>query len=1131
MTPANAYHAVAQELYVSYFGRPADPNGLLALSAALAAAGAPAHSAGLNAAYRLNAQVRALLDSFGSSEESSVLYGTSAPGFDTVRFVSQIYNNLFGRTPDPGGLAFWTKAIDSGSLTQAGAAHAILTGALAANSADAALINKKVAFATMFTDAMDTPFEVYVYQGNMAAQFGRDLLARVTASSDPSTFPASVEATLAQLSTAPRLTAAADQLASAAGVTLFLADLDGKNGTLQTGDNLSGGDAIDTLRAVLGATAKDQVPMPATRNIENILVHAAGTIEPPGQTVLDATLMSGVTRWENDHSRGDLIIKNVGIQSGQLPEDVTIAMVGSAAGNADFAVYFSPSALRASNPSTSSPTIRLQLMDTRASDAGGAPLKDSPYDGVRFLLNKVPVQVRSAAIDQAQTYDELLGAIRAQLAATPGLERLVASLGDPFQAYDTRSGHVLAGREILITNTGPGSIGVAPGAGWLQAGSDEGAGSAPGPSSGATPLITGTIVLDNVGRGGIGGDLLVGGKPLGGAVSFDPGIHPRSGFEAFNITVERTSVLQTIKSTDNTLQVVNLSNGAAKGDVILRGIADVNVPDTPLDGTANYGRQYSGPYGFHDVRQVDAAAMSGKVDFSVLITFDSANKYIAAPGTRSGAPTETVDFDYAGGSNNDSLLVDIDYGAASSRGIRLAGQEDFRFHISGGAGDDLLQVHVVPGPQAGKPWTIDQDLNNNVTLSGGDGNDTIRKPGAGDAVLDGGAGNDTLYAENTGGQRVQLPGWPSSSFEAVDVNAHWVFNTADQSTGLAAARTIERLVSDAADSYQLTGARVAVNFRGIDSKVTVGTTLLTPASSDKEINEAIKHAINDDAVLGKLLLAQDGPGSSLIVRALVDGAMDTGHLRVTLQASDVADRAGIAAALAAFDAKGDYRSALAVNRDTVGLDLETMELVTGGASHAASDNLITPGAGDDVVVLGTAEGSDTAQSSNDTLLFGRQFGSDTIVGFGVNGPGIDHLDFSALGGVILSDSPMLDKSITIAAASAANDTEAKIGALFSADNALAQTHVFARVDASGNAAAMYSIVDAPGAGNAVATLEGSIDLVQVAWLDGLAGANFVNAASAGYSQAEGASSAAATPLQLVGVAPAGDMAGSVNSGA
>lgn len=916
MASASAYDKVTQELYVSYFGRPADPDGFASMNAALAAAGVPADTAGLDAAYRTNAALRSLVDSFSSSAESGALYGLAAPGFDTARFVSQIYNNLFSRAPDAGGLAFWVDAIENGSLSQAAAAHSMLTGALTANNADAALIIKKTAVATLFTSSMDTPQEVLVYRGDMPAQFGRDLLAQVSTTSDPAAFQTTVDSMLAQLGTATRLTVGDDKLEGSPAANLFLAEPDGNRNTVQTGDSVAGGDGVDSLRVVLRANELNEYLKPAVSSVEHVRVNSAATTLASGAASLDAINMSGVTRWENDHSRGDLQINNITTRSGQLPEEVTIAMVGSAAGDADFTATFDHNAMNAGIPATGSATLRLQLLDTSAAAAGDTPLKENPYDGFRFLLNKGAVQVRSAAIDQAQTYDALLSAIRAEMAVTPALEKLVATLGEPFKVYDTATGQMVGGREIVITNTGPGTLGIAPGAGWLQPGAGLEGTRVSGPSSGTVALITSAIELDNVGRGGTGGDLVVGGTPYGAT-------RIRTGFEAFDIKVERSSSLQTIDTTDNLLQTVTLANGASKGDLSVRGTAG--------------GSPLSDAYGFHDVRQIDASAMSGKVDLTAVITAASVGRYLSRPGTQTGSATGTVDFHYEGGSNNDSLSIDIAHGAAGSRGVRLVGQEDFRFDISGGAGDDLLQVRVLAAPSYDAAWVIDQDRNHNITISGGAGNDTIRKLGAGDAVISGGAGDDTI------------------------------------------------------------------------------------------------------------------------------------------------------------------------------------DLSDAGAVQAASDNLISGAAGNDTIVLGVVEGATPAQSSNDTMILGRDFGNDKILNFDVKGAGIDHLDVTALGGLTLTTSLIMDKSITIAAATSANDTMPKIAALFNADNAVAQTHVYAVLNSIGTNLAIYSVADAAGAGNAVVTREGTLDLGSQGAATGLVAANFVDAALAGYSQAEGASSA--VTATLVGEAP------------
>ncbi|MDQ1833615.1 hypothetical protein [Massilia scottii] len=1131
MATASAYTKVAQELYISYFGRPADSAGLQSMTAALAAAGAPTTTSDLDAAYSSNPSVRALLDSFGKSAESTVLYGSAAAGFVTAHFVTEVFHYLFGRAPAESGLAFWTNAIDTGSLTLAAAAHSILTGAIVANGADAALIAKKVAVATNFTNALDTAAEVGAYHGAVAAQIGRDVLAGVSATTDPGAYQAGVVGTLAQMSKAITLTTGADSVAGVSGPNLFVANIAGNSNTLQSGDRITAGDGVDTLRANVGVFQASALT-PETQGVENIVVRADGSISTTAPIEINGALMKGVTRWESNHSRGDLVIDRAGIASSQLPENVTVAMVGTDAGNVDFGVYFDTAALRALNPTVGGNSLRLQLMDTRSADTDGAPLKGNPYDGFVFSFNGKPTQVRSPAIDNAQTYPELLAAIRAQLAVTPGLEKLVATLGGKFETYDSQSGHLLSGTEIVITNPGTGTMTTDNTSGWLSPVIPNDAymhKALPiGPAAAGRALITSTVVLDGVGRGGTGGDLVIGAKAT--ATLAQPGV------EAFNITVENSSRLQTINSTYNKLESVNLVNGVVKGDVAVRG-STAGI-DQPLPGLVSErtGSQHGDTYGFHDVRQVNAGAMKGKVDIEAVVGDLAVAKYIGQPGSQTGALTESVDFIYLGGNNDDNLMLDITSNMAAKHGTRAAGVTDFRFKMAGGFGDDQVTLRILPSVQGNDAWMVNQDLNHNITLSGGEGNDTIRKPGAGDAVLDGGNGNDTIYAENTGLQGVTLsteakPTATSTTY----LGAQWVFNTADQIGLLAPARNLGALKSDTLDTYKLVGTKVGVTFQGINSTVTLGTQLTMTMPTDKDINEAIKHAINDDAVLSQLIHVNDGPGSALIVRSLIDGVMSPADLNISLQTLDPSSltEAQVSAwsaaygltggavstdgllnvihtSLAAFNANGDYTSAMAVDHGAV-------HSITGANSTAASDNLILPGMGNDVVVLGTAAGATKAVSSNDTVVFDKNFGNDTIVRFNAAGAGIDHLDFTALGGRTLTADLATDKSITIVAAGTTNDTLAKISALFNGHNAETMTHVVAVVDGTTNAALIYSIEDVAGADNGKATLEGRIDLATVNWHSALTQANFVDAKGVGFNQAEGAAGIAPTPVQLVGM--------------
>src|SRR5579871_901822 len=152
MATAASYGNLVQELYVAYFGRPADYFGLQNFEAALAAANAPTDPAALASAYSTNSAVKNLIDSFGTSAESSALYGSGS----TESFVNAIFENLFGRAAAVAGLNFWTNAINSGEVSKGDAALAILAGAEPTSNsssqakADWDLVQAKVAVASNF---------------------------------------------------------------------------------------------------------------------------------------------------------------------------------------------------------------------------------------------------------------------------------------------------------------------------------------------------------------------------------------------------------------------------------------------------------------------------------------------------------------------------------------------------------------------------------------------------------------------------------------------------------------------------------------------------------------------------------------------------------------------------------------------------------------------------------------------------------------------------------------------------------------------------------------------------------------------------------------------------------------------
>lgn len=173
------YYNIAQKFYVAYFGRPADPSGLANIAASLAAANAPTTTQAFVDAYRSNATVRSIIDSFGDSSESHELYTG-----DTRAFVTAIFQNVLGRAPNAEGLNYWAQSIDQGELSRGTAALTIMAGAESNTSSqgkvDAATVAAKIVLASQFTSALGTPVALASYSGKAAASAARAMLGELS---------------------------------------------------------------------------------------------------------------------------------------------------------------------------------------------------------------------------------------------------------------------------------------------------------------------------------------------------------------------------------------------------------------------------------------------------------------------------------------------------------------------------------------------------------------------------------------------------------------------------------------------------------------------------------------------------------------------------------------------------------------------------------------------------------------------------------------------------------------------------------------------------------------------------------------------------------------------------------------
>lgn len=164
--------AAVQELYVAYFGRPADPAGLDYWTNVVAA------NEGSTAAVSAT---------FAASPEYIVTFY----GKTNTQIVDQIYTNLFNRPADATGRAYWVDLLDKGTIK---VDTIVAEVAAAALTTDAERVENKVAAATAFTTALDTPAEVAGYGNFDAIAEAKKFIAGIT--TDASLTSALVPATL-----------------------------------------------------------------------------------------------------------------------------------------------------------------------------------------------------------------------------------------------------------------------------------------------------------------------------------------------------------------------------------------------------------------------------------------------------------------------------------------------------------------------------------------------------------------------------------------------------------------------------------------------------------------------------------------------------------------------------------------------------------------------------------------------------------------------------------------------------------------------------------------------------------------------------------------------------------------------
>lgn len=277
------YTEAVQELYVAYFSRPADAAGLAYWETVVA---------------NMNGDTKAVSQAFAASQE----YTDTFAGQSQYQIVNTIYMNLFGRPAEAAALTFWGQGLLNGSFT---VDTAVTTIAGAALTTDLAAYNAKVAAATAFTLALDTPAEILGYSGVNANNAAKTWLATITtdegykAAIEPAALANTVNAVAGvggAVGTTFALTAGVDTFNGTNGNDVFNAlsvtPTGAAGSTLTAFDTINGNGGNDTLNVY--TTGSENTALLATTTVTG--VETINVYNTAGAAALaDASKFAGVT--------------------------------------------------------------------------------------------------------------------------------------------------------------------------------------------------------------------------------------------------------------------------------------------------------------------------------------------------------------------------------------------------------------------------------------------------------------------------------------------------------------------------------------------------------------------------------------------------------------------------------------------------------------------------------------------------------------------------------------------------------------------------------------------------------------------------------------------------------------------
>jgi len=279
---------LAQQMYVAYYGRPADPAGQLYWAEQ----------------FDASEDLTQALAAFGNSEEFTAGFGS----LDNEALVTNLFQQLFGRAPEADGLAFYVAKLDSEESTLASIAKEIADGA---QNDDLTTLNNRVAVANTYTTAVETQGATYTEAEIADAQA---ILAAVDATEESVTASntaaeAEVEANVPVTGETFTLTAGTDSFAG----TVENDSITGSINTLTANDRIideSTTDSDSLSVELLGGSA-----IPSSVEIKNIEEMNFNVLS--GAATIDAGNFSGY-KTITAEGTGTLTLTNLNDKSAEL---------------------------------------------------------------------------------------------------------------------------------------------------------------------------------------------------------------------------------------------------------------------------------------------------------------------------------------------------------------------------------------------------------------------------------------------------------------------------------------------------------------------------------------------------------------------------------------------------------------------------------------------------------------------------------------------------------------------------------------------------------------------------------------------------------------------------------------------